>query len=135
MTVCATHTKYLALHKTVLRHTMEIGKMMQSFDEAGKYGKEFLDSGLKSFASFSAGSQAIVAEASDYSKKAFDAGAAALEKLMTAKSLEKAMEIQTDYAKSAYEGFVAEATKIGELYSGLARDAYKPFEPAFARAK
>ena len=114
---------------------MEIGKMMQSFDEAGKYGKEFLDSGLKSFASLSTGTQAIVAEANDYSKKAFDAGAAALEKLMTAKSLEKAMEIQNDYAKSAYEGFVAEATKLGELYTGLAREAYKPFEVAFAHAK
>jgi len=109
--------------------------MMKSFDEAGKYGKEFLDSGLKSFASLSTGTQAIVAEASDYSKKAFDAGAAALEKLMTANSLERALEIQTDYAKSAYEGFVAEATKLGELYSGLARDAYKPFETGFVRAK
>lgn len=109
--------------------------MMQSFDEAGKYGKEFLDNGLKSFASLSTGTQAIVAEASDYSKKAFESGAVALEKLMGAKSLEKAMEIQADYARSAYEGFVTEATKLGELYTGLARDAYKPFETAFARAK
>jgi hypothetical protein len=109
--------------------------MMQSFDEAGKYGKEFLDSGLKSFASLSTGTQTIVAEAGDYSKKAFEAGAAALEKLMAARSLEKAMEVQADYARSAYEGFVAEAAKLGELYTGLARDAYKPFETAFARAK
>jgi hypothetical protein len=109
--------------------------MTQSFDEAGKVGKEFLDNGLKSFASLSTGTQGIVAEAGDYSKKVFETGAAALEKLMSAKSLEKAMEIQADYAKSAYEGFVAEATKMGELYTGLARDAYKPFETAFARVK
>ncbi len=51
------------------------------------------------------------------------------------KSLEKAIEIQTDYAKSAYEGFVSQATKMGELYADLAKEAYKPFETLVAKAK
>ena len=38
------------------------------------------------------------------------------------------MEVQTEYAKSAYEGLVAQATKMGELYTDLAKEAYKPFE-------
>ena len=59
----------------------------------------------------------------------------AIEKLVAAKSLEKAIEIQTDYAKTAYEGFVSEATKIGELYAELFKDAYKPFESVVAKAK
>ena len=42
--------------------------------------------------------------------------------------LEKAIEIQTAYAKTAYEGFVAQATKMGELYADLAKESYKPFE-------
>ena len=37
--------------------------------------------------------------------------------------------------KNAYEAFVAEATKISELYADLAKDAYKPFESAVAQAK
>ena len=109
--------------------------MMQSFEDAGKFGKEFMDNGLKSFASFSKSAQAIAAEASDYSKKSFEAGTVAMEKLMSAKSLEKAFEIQSEYAKNAYEGFIAEATKMSELYSGLAKDAYKPFESVVARSK
>ena len=52
---------------------------------------------------------------------------------MSAKSLDKAMEIQTDYVKSSYEGFVAQATKVGELYADLAKDAYKPFEGMVAK--
>ena len=51
------------------------------------------------------------------------------------KSIEKAIELQTEYAKSAYEGFVAEATKIGEMYTALAKETYKPFEAALAKAK
>ena len=54
--------------------------------------------------------------------------------LFGAKSLEKAIEIQTEFAKSAYEGFVAQATKMGELYSDLAKETYKPFEAYAAKA-
>ena len=67
--------------------------------------------------------QAIAAEMADYSKKSFEQGTAATEKLLGAKSLDKAIEVQSEYVKSAYEGFVAEATKLGELYADLARRA------------
>ena len=109
--------------------------MTQTFEDAGKFGKEFLDTGLKSFASLSKGAQAIAVEATEYTKKASRPAAPRVEKLVSAKSLEKAIEIQTDYAKQAYEGFVAEATKISELYAELAKDAYKPFESIVAKAK
>ncbi len=109
--------------------------MTQTFEDAGKFGKEFMDTGLKSFASLSKGFQAIATEATEYSKKSFETGSAAVEKLVAAKSLEKAIEIQTDYAKQAYEGFVAQATKIGELYAEVAKDAYKPYESIVAKAK
>ena len=109
--------------------------MTQTFEDAGKFGKEFVDTGLKSFASLSKGFQAIAVETTEYTKKSFEAGSAALEKLIAAKSLEKAIEIQTDYAKQAYEGFVAQATKFGELYAEVAKDTYKPFESIVAKAK
>ncbi len=36
--------------------------------------------------------------------------------------------MQTEYAKSTYETFVAESQKIGGLYADLAKQTYKPFE-------
>ena len=63
----------------------------------------------------------------------FEDGSAALEKLFGVKSFEKAIEVQTDYFKTAYEGFVAEATKIGELYADLAKETYKPLEGAISK--
>ena len=102
--------------------------MTQTFEDAGKFGKEFMDNGLKSLASFSKGVQAIAVESTEYAKKSFETGSAAFEKLVAAKSLDKAIEVQSDYAKQAYEGFVAEATKIGDLYAELFKDTYKPFE-------
>lgn len=109
--------------------------MTQPFEDAGKLGKEVMDTSLKSFAAVSKGAQAIAVETTEYSKKTFEAGSATLEKLIAAKSLENAIEIQAEYARSFYESLVAQTTKMGDLYADLARDAYKPFETALAKAK
>jgi len=108
--------------------------MLKNFDDMQKYGKEQMDSAMKAWGQVSRGVQATAAETADYSKKSFEEGTAALEKLLGAKSLEKAMEIQTAYAKTAYEGFVAQATKMGELYADLAKETYKPFETYISKA-
>jgi hypothetical protein len=42
--------------------------------------------------------------------------------------VETAIEVHTEFLRSSYEDFVAEAAKLGELYSDLARHAYRPFE-------
>jgi len=107
---------------------------MIKIDEMQKLGKDNMDAALKSFGAVSKAGQAIAAEVADYSKKSFEDGTKVMEKLLGAKSLEKAIEIQTDYAKTAYEGFVAQATKIGELYADLAKETYKPFESYVPKA-
>ena len=108
--------------------------MMKNFEDMQKMGKDSMDATMKSFGTFSKTSQAIAAEVADYSKKSFEEGTKVFEKLIGAKSLDKAIEIQADYAKTAYEGFVAQATKIGELYADLAKETYKPFEAYVAKA-
>jgi hypothetical protein len=109
--------------------------MVKNFEDLQTVGKENVDATLKSFGALSKSGQAIAIELADYSKKAFQDGSAALEKLFGVKSLDKAIEVQTEYAKTAYEGFVAEATKLSGLYTDLAKETYKPFEGMFARAK
>ena len=43
------------------------------------------------------------------------------------KSFDKAIEIQMEFAKTAYETFVTDLRKIGVLYSDLAKQSHKPF--------
>ena len=45
------------------------------------------------------------------------------------------MEIQTAYAKTSYKSFVAQATKMGEIYTNIAKEAFKPVEAAFAKVQ
>ena len=101
---------------------------MKNLDDMQKVGKDNMDATLRSFGAVSKSVQAIAVEVADYSKKSFEQSTAAIEKLFGAKSIEKAIEVQSDYVKSTYEGFVAEATKLGELYTELAKESYKPFE-------
>jgi hypothetical protein len=103
-------------------------------EDTQKFSKGGLDMALNSFGAWSNGAQAIAVEVADYSKKTAECSIAAWEKLMGAKSFEKAMELQGEYLKSSYEDFVAEATKLGELYVDLAKEAYRPFESALASA-
>jgi len=76
---------------------------------------------------FPAGFQAIAAAYGDYTKKSFEDTKSFVEKLSGVKSLDKVVEIQTEFAKSAFETFVAESQKIGALYGDLAKQSYKPF--------
>lgn len=109
--------------------------MVKNFEDLQTVSKENADLAMKSMGAVSKGAQAIAVEMADYSKKAFEDGSAALEKLFGVKSFEKAIELQTEFAKTSYEGFVAKASKIGELYADLAKETYKPFESMIAKAK
>jgi phasin family protein len=103
-------------------------------EDMQKFGKEGMEMAMSSFGAWSKSAQAIATEIADYSKKSVEDSTAAWERLLGAKTPEKAMEVQTAYLKSSYEDFIAEATKLGELYVDLAKEAYKPFEGVMAKA-
>jgi phasin family protein len=107
--------------------------MAQNFEDVQKLGKDGLDSAVKAMTALTKGYQAIAAELVDYTKKSFEDGSASMEKIAAVKSLDKALELQSDYAKSAYEAAVARATKIGELYTDLFKEVFKPYETAMAK--
>lgn len=109
--------------------------MANGFEDIQKFSKTQLDTATVTTQSFVKGLQAIAAETTDYSKKSLETGSAFVEKLLGVKSLESAIQLHTDYAKTAYADFVAQATKLGELYSSLAKDAFKPVETAIAQAQ
>ena len=72
--------------------------------------------------------ESIFSEGTEYTKKSVDARMAFVEKLLGAKSLDAVIQIQSEYAKTSYADFVAQGTKMGELYSNLAKACFKPTE-------
>ena len=106
--------------------------MMKSFEEFQTFGKDGLEAYVASSNALTKGFQAIAQEAADYSRKSFEKGTAAFEKLSAVKSFDKVVEAQQAFAKESYESFVAQMTKMNELYINTAKEAYKPFEASFA---
>ena|SRR6202795_3649898 len=64
----------------------------------------------------------------DYTRKSFEQFGSFFEQLSGVRSLDKAMEVQTEFVKRAYENSVAESQKIRELHRKLARQTLEPFE-------
>lgn len=107
---------------------------MFNLDDANRQSKQVLDGMLKNYSEVAKGLQAIATENTDYSRKVFQDFTAHMERLMSVRSIESALELQTGFAKTSYEGFVAQSTKIGELYTGLGKTVTKPFEEAVAQS-
>ena len=109
--------------------------MIKNFDDFQKLGQQNVDTAMKMVGEWSKGWQAIAAEMTDYTKRSFEEGTATVEKLLSAKSVEQAVEIQTGYAKRAYDDYMHQVSKLGGLYAELAKEAYKPVEKALQSAR
>ena len=110
--------------------TEDFTKIGEEFQKASKDGFE---TAVRSYGDANKAMQAIVARWTEFSKNAVEDATRAFEQLLAAKSLEQAIEIQSQYAKKAYNAYTAEMTKLGEMYVGMARDTYKPFEQALSK--
>ena len=109
--------------------------MFKNIEDFQKFGKEQFEAATSVGSAWTKGVQQIATEATDYSKKSFEASSSMMEKLMGVKSVEKAVEIQTEFAKQSYEAFIAQSTKFGELFTNLAKDSFKPVEEVFAKVQ
>jgi hypothetical protein len=89
--------------------------------------REQINAAAASMNSFPDSFQAIATAYSDYAKKSFEDTRSFVEKLSGVKSVDKAIEIQTEFAKSTFETYMAESQKIAALYRDLAAESCKPF--------
>jgi len=109
--------------------------MIKNFEDFQKIGQYNVDAAMKAIGEWNKGWQAIAAEMTDFTKRSFEEGTATMEKLFAAKSVEQAIEIQTGYARRAYDEYMHQMSKIGGLYAELAKEAYKPVEKALQSAR
>jgi hypothetical protein len=103
-----------------------------NLEDLQNFSKQQMEAFTAASTTWTKGVQDLAAQSTDYAKQAFTAGSAVYEKLLGARSVESAIQIQSEYVKQAYEGFVAQASKVSELYAKLASDAMKPVTSVYA---
>ena len=95
--------------------------------------KEGFEAAARSYEQWTKGLQALATRVTENTKKALEDTTRTWEQIIGAKSVEQVIEIQSQYAKRSYDNYVAEASKLGEWYADVVRNATKPFEQAVAK--
>lgn len=101
---------------------------MFKVEDMQSYGKEQFETVVATATGVQNQIQAIASAYGEYTQKSYADTKSLLEKLSGVRSLDKVIEAQNEYAKSAYETFVADSQKIASLYGDLAKQAFKPLE-------
>ena len=109
--------------------------MFKTVEDFQQLSRTQFEATTQAAAAVSRGFQQIALEASDLSKRSMEESSAAFGKLIGVRSLEGAIQVQTDFAKTAYEHALTGATRFGELFVSMAKDAYRPFEGALEQAQ
>jgi hypothetical protein len=108
--------------------------MFRSFEDVQRLGRENLELAGKSLAVVSDGLRAMAADTADYTRKSFETSAASVEKLASATTLEKAVEIQGEFVRASYEDFITHSARFGSFLTDIAKESFKPYEGLLSRA-
>jgi phasin family protein len=101
-------------------------KAVKSYDTVLGYGKDTVEACMKSATVAGKGMETINSEIYSYSKDAIEESIAASKAILGSKSLHEAFELQTDYAKSAFEAYVGELTKVSDLFTSATKETFAP---------
>ena len=113
--------------------TMEEGveKMSKGIENAATFGQDNVEAVVTSSKIATKAAESMGAEIAAYSKKAYEDSMAAAKELTACKSVAEFVEKQAEFGKISIEGFVAEATKLNEMYAAAAKEAFAPLNARF----
>ncbi|MBP8235654.1 MAG: TIGR01841 family phasin [Rhizorhabdus sp.] len=114
--------------KTAFAKTTKAGEEIAEFT---KGNMEALATSAKTAAK---GAEVLGQEMAEYGKKSFEAATATMKSMATVKTPTELFQLQSDYAKSAFDGAVAQASKLTESWLKLAGDVMQPLSSRAALA-
>ena len=104
------------------------------FDEATSFAKVSMDASLASAAVASKSFDAIADEFVAYGKKAAETSFANMKAFSSVKSFQDLVELQTGFARAAFDTAFAGATKMAELAVKATNEAAEPLQTRVAKA-
>jgi phasin family protein len=103
-------------------------KVVKNYDQVVGYGKETVGAYVKSANAAGKGAEILHNELYTYSKQSIEDSIAAAKALLGAKSVHEAFELQSDFAKSAFEAYVEQITKFSEIFVATTKEALEPLQ-------
>lgn len=103
-----------------------VEKSLAGLNEVNAHSKKNLEAVIASVTAAAKGAEALGAETIAFSKSAMENQVAAAKSLSAAKSVQEVLELQTGFAKSALEAYIAQVSKASEIMSASMKDSMKP---------
>ncbi len=123
-------TKFATVGNQAFKDAVE--KSLGALNDANAHSKKNLEAVIASVTAAAKGVEALGAETMAYSKAAMEQQAAAVKSLTTVKSVQEVVELQTTFAKSAMEAYIAQMNKASEIFSAAMKDSVKPLNERVA---
>ena len=103
-----------------------VEKTLSALNEANAASKSNVEAVVESLTAATKGAETVGAQALAYSKKNWDEAVTAAKTLSGAKSVQEVIELQSKYAKSSMEAYVAEMNLMSQTMSASFKDTFKP---------
>jgi phasin family protein len=103
-------------------------KAVKNYDQFLGYGKETVEAYMKAANAAGKGVETLHTELYAYSKQSVEDSISATKALLGSKSAHEAFELQSDFAKSAFDTYVSQMTKLSEIVSSAAKETFQPLQ-------
>lgn len=109
-------------------------RVRQGVEAATTFGQGNIEAVVASSQIAAKALETITSEVAAFSKKSFEDNMAAAKELSSCRDVAELVEKQAAFQRTAVESFVAEATRLNELYAAAAKDAFEPIGKRFTAA-
>lgn len=106
--------------------TAQMEKVTKSFEDVASFNQQSLDAVTKAANVAMKAAEEMNAEVMSFSKKSMEESVAAAKEIAASKSVIEAIEKQTDFAKTAFDGFFKQMTRMNEMAMAASKDAMTP---------
>jgi len=103
-------------------------KAVKNYDHFVGFGKETVEAYTKAANVAAKGAETLNNEIFAFSKQTFENTVAQTKALMATKSVHEAIELQSDFAKTQFDGYVSKMTQLSELVVATTKDSFAPIQ-------
>lgn len=124
--------KYTAAGASAFKEAVD--KSLSALNDLNAQSKSNLEAVVASTTAATKGAETLGAQAIAYSKKSVENGMAAARSLGAARSVQEVIELQTSFAKSALESYLAEVNKASEVVATSFKESLTPLNARMTAA-
>ena len=111
-----------------------LDKSTKAAEELGSFTRENVEAFVESGKIAAKGFETLMQSAIELAKKNGEAATTAFKSFSSAKSANELLQLQSDFARSQFDKFIADSSKMTEAFVKLSNDVFEPISSRFAVA-